>query len=198
MKIYVDVMIRSQFFLLCQFQKLFSSWSQATDLSKENDLQECNSFTTVKTAAELLFQSHLPMWFVANCSSMLSLESTNGVAMIPALFLTEKEKIEDSIQKMREHHFVLSYMRRFKGRFNDLYAAANFLTDTIELKSNSMASTFAVGLSFTIASLTSLPATMFLTAMITWTPRRARTRAVSVPMPLEAPTGHDSKHISVE
>lgn len=31
------------------------------------------------------------MWFVANCSSMLSVESMKGVAMIPALLLTTKK-----------------------------------------------------------------------------------------------------------
>lgn len=31
------------------------------------------------------------MWFVANCSSMLSLEIMNGVAMSPALLLTTKK-----------------------------------------------------------------------------------------------------------
>jgi hypothetical protein len=50
-----------------------------------------------------------------------------------------------------------------------------------------MASTLAEGISLTIASLTSLPAAIFLTPIITWTPRNARTRAVSVPIPLDAP-----------
>ena len=50
-----------------------------------------------------------------------------------------------------------------------------------------MTSTLAAGISLTIASLTSLPEAMFLTPMITWTPRKARTRAVSVPIPLDAP-----------
>ena len=31
------------------------------------------------------------MWFVANCSSMLSLESMKGVAIIPALLLAIKK-----------------------------------------------------------------------------------------------------------
>ena len=34
----------------------------------------------------------LPIWFVANCSSMLSFDKMNGVAMTPALLLAEKEK----------------------------------------------------------------------------------------------------------
>lgn len=37
---------------------------------------------------------NIPKWFVANCSSMLSLESMNGVAITPALLLkTEKTKL---------------------------------------------------------------------------------------------------------
>lgn len=32
------------------------------------------------------------MWFVANCSSILSLESMNGVAMIPALLLITRKQ----------------------------------------------------------------------------------------------------------
>ena len=35
-----------------------------------------------------------PMWFVANCSSILSLESLNGVAMIPALLLRTAKEID--------------------------------------------------------------------------------------------------------
>lgn len=37
---------------------------------------------------------NIPKWFVANCSSMLSLESMNVVAITPALLLkTEKTKL---------------------------------------------------------------------------------------------------------
>lgn len=50
-----------------------------------------------------------------------------------------------------------------------------------------MASIFAEGFSLTMASLTFLPASIFLTPIMTWTPRNARTRAVSEPMPLDAP-----------
>ena len=75
----------------------------------------------------------------------------------------------------------------FRERLEDLKSDANFLTDDSELRSNSMASTLALEISFTIASLTSFPAAMFLMAMITWTPRNARTRVVSVPIPLDAP-----------
>lgn len=75
----------------------------------------------------------------------------------------------------------------FNGKPEALKSFANFLTDVIELRSNSMASTLAEGISFTIASLTSLPAAIFLTAIITWTPRNASTLEVSVPIPLDAP-----------
>lgn len=61
-----------------------------------------------------------------------------------------------------------------------------------------MASTLAEGISLTIASLTSLPAAIFLTAIITWTPRKARTRAVSVPMPLDAPMTMSKQQIKNE
>jgi hypothetical protein len=78
-------------------------------------------------------------------------------------------------------------MRMLSGRPEELNPAANFLTDAIELRSNSIASIFAVGFPLIIASLTSRPAVIFLTPITTWTPRKARTRAVSVPIPLDAP-----------
>lgn len=80
-----------------------------------------------------------------------------------------------------------SYMRRLSGRPEDLKSDAKLFTDAKELRSSSMVSSLADGICFRIASLTSLPADVFLTAITTWTPRSARTRAVSVPRPLEAP-----------
>ena len=70
-----------------------------------------------------------------------------------------------------------SYMRRFNGRLVELYSDPNFLTDAIELRSNSITSTLAVGISLTITPFTSLPAAIFLTPIMTWTPRNARTRS---------------------
>lgn len=58
-------------------------------------------------------------------------------------------------------------MRRFRGRPEELKSDAKFLTDAIELRSNFMASIFAVGISFIIASLTSFPADVFLTPITT-------------------------------
>jgi hypothetical protein len=50
-----------------------------------------------------------------------------------------------------------------------------------------MTSISALGISLSIASLPFLPASRFRTAITTWTPRSARTRVVSAPMPLDAP-----------
>lgn len=80
-------------------------------------------------------------------------------------------------------------MRRLRGRPEEINSVANFLTDAMELRSNSITSTFAVGISFSISSFTLIPVIVFLTAITTWTPRNARTRAVSAPIPLDAP-GH--------
>ena len=75
----------------------------------------------------------------------------------------------------------------FSGNPLESYCAANFLTDAKELRSNSMTSILALWISLSIASLTLFPASMFLTAITTWTPRNASTRDVSWPRPLEAP-----------
>lgn len=75
----------------------------------------------------------------------------------------------------------------FRGRPEALKSDAKFLTDENELRSKSMTSSLAVGISLIIASLTSLPAETFLTAITTWTQRNASTRVVSVPIPLDAP-----------
>lgn len=78
-------------------------------------------------------------------------------------------------------------MRMFSGRPEELKLVANFLTDAIELRSNSRALIFAHGFSLAIFPWTSLPASMFLTPITTLTPRNARTLAVSKPIPLDAP-----------
>jgi len=58
-------------------------------------------------------------------------------------------------------------MRMFNGRAEELNSDANFLTDAIELKSNSITSTLALGISLSISSLTIFPALIFLTPIIT-------------------------------
>lgn len=81
-----------------------------------------------------------------------------------------------------------TYIRILRGRFNALNSEANFRTDAIEQRSNSMTSIIAEGISFNIASLTTLPLETFRTAITTCTPLSASTRAVSIPIPLDAPT----------
>jgi len=78
-------------------------------------------------------------------------------------------------------------MRIFSGKPEELYLDANSRTEDIEQRSSSITSTLALGISLCISSLTLLPESTFLTAITTWTPRKARTRAVSVPIPLDAP-----------
>ena len=78
-------------------------------------------------------------------------------------------------------------MRRFSGQPDELNSKANFLTEAIELRSNSITSIFADGISFAIVCFMSLDNVVFLTPIITWTPRSASTRAVSAPIPLVAP-----------
>lgn len=80
-----------------------------------------------------------------------------------------------------------AYTRMFRGRFRALKFSANLLTDDIELRSRSSISIFAAGTCLAISSLTRAPADEFLTPITTCTPRIARTRHVSAPIPLEAP-----------
>lgn len=142
------------------------------------------------------------MWLVANCNSILSLESLNSVAMIPALLLKERGKRErkqnfsmigywDKRKRTASNAiawvFAVSYTSIFRGRPQVLNSKANFLTDSMELRSSSITSNFALELSLIIASLICLAALTSLIPITTWTPRNASTRAVSAPMPLVAP-----------
>lgn len=79
-------------------------------------------------------------------------------------------------------------MSILSGRFIALKSEANFLTEAMEVRSSSSTSICALGISFNISFFTVAPADTFLTAITTWAPRSARTRAVSVPIPLDAPT----------
>lgn len=78
-------------------------------------------------------------------------------------------------------------MRMFKGRPEEIYSEANLLTDASELRSISMTSIVALGASASICSLTLFPALTFLTPITMCTPRKARARAVSIPIPFDAP-----------
>ena len=88
---------------------------------------------------------------------------------------------------MRPDKNSISYISMFKGRPDEQYSVANFLTDARELRSNSITSILALGVSLIILSLTFVPVSVFLTAITTCTPCKASTRAVSAPIPLEAP-----------
>lgn len=87
-------------------------------------------------------------------------------------------------------------MRIFKGRPKEMNSAAKLLTDSKELRSNSMTSTLAVGISSSIVSLTFLPLSVLRTAITTCTPCNAKTRAVSLPIPLVAPEYTQNDHVA--
>ncbi len=55
-----------------------------------NTLQETDYCSLKYRSKELM--SNIPKWLVANCSSILSWESLNGVAITPALLLTNKQQ----------------------------------------------------------------------------------------------------------
>lgn len=107
-------MIHSQSFPLSCFYVQFSSYCQATDGWEESDLK-INSkdseaindevyLTQLKT-----YERKIPRWLVANCSSILSLESMNGVIIIPALFLNTNQKYHSIIsctKKKEENMYV--------------------------------------------------------------------------------------------
>ena len=60
-------------------------------------------------------------------------------------------------------------------------------TEAMDERSSSMTSSLASGAWARTASLTAWAAGRLLTAMTTWAPRSASVRAVSAPMPLDAP-----------
>ena len=78
-------------------------------------------------------------------------------------------------------------MRMLRGRLRDWNSEANLLTEDMELRSSSSTSTLAPGIFAAMASWAARPAETLRTAMTTCTPRIARTRSVSSPMPLDAP-----------
>jgi hypothetical protein len=78
-------------------------------------------------------------------------------------------------------------MRMLRGSLRESNSEANLLTEAMELRSSSRTSILASGVLATMASLAMSPAETLRTAMTTRTPRSARTRAVSSPMPLVAP-----------
>lgn len=85
-----------------------------------------------------------------------------------------------------------------RGRLRESSSEANLLTESMELRSSSSTSTLAPGISAWTASLALKPAETLRTAITMRTPRSARTRAVSSPMPLDAPARVDSSTVSAE
>jgi len=75
----------------------------------------------------------------------------------------------------------------FRGSFIELNWSAKALTDLRELRSSFRTSMRAVGFFSMMVFLASDAASVFLTAMTTWAPLRAKTLEVSRPMPLAPP-----------
>ena len=73
------------------------------------------------------------------------------------------------------------------GRPLSLNSAATLRTEAMEERSSSITSSVAAGVSASTACRTVSAAARFLAAMTTCAPRAARTRAVSAPIPLDAP-----------
>lgn len=64
----------------------------------------CTIYQSLTMSINPKQKCNIPKWFVANCSSMLSLESMKGVAMIPALLLEIKMQKNHHVQ----HNFFKS------------------------------------------------------------------------------------------
>jgi len=75
----------------------------------------------------------------------------------------------------------------FRGSFIELNWSAKALTDLRELRSSFRTSIRAVGFFSKMVFLASDAASVFLAAMMTWAPLRAKTLDVSRPMPLAPP-----------
>jgi len=79
-------------------------------------------------------------------------------------------------------------MSMFRGRFRALKSSTNLRIDAKEDKSNGMTSTIAFGVSSKNLCFISSPSFVLRTAIITCAPFFANTLAVSLPIPLVAPT----------
>lgn len=74
-----------------------------------------------------------------------------------------------------------------RGRPMEMYSFANFLTDSSELTSSCITSMVALAQPFIMFSLHFVADSTFLAAIITCTPLKASTRALSRPIPLVGP-----------
>ena len=98
----------------------------------------------------------------------------------------EDQKYHACTKNQRERE--RDHIKRFRGRLRALKLSTNALMDFIEQRSSFRTSTWAASLSLRISCLASFAASMFLAAMTTWAFRRAKTLAVSKPIPLAPPT----------
>lgn len=80
-----------------------------------------------------------------------------------------------------------TYIKMLRGRSRARKFSTNDLTDFTEQRSSFIMSTRADSLSCSIICLASFAESMFLAAMMTCAFRRAKTRAVSKPIPLAPP-----------
>lgn len=81
----------------------------------------------------------------------------------------------------------LNYIKMLRGRLSARKLSANALTDFNELRSSFRISMCAALFSFKMCCLASFAVSMFLAAIMTWAFLRAKTLAVSNPMPLAPP-----------
>jgi hypothetical protein len=142
-----------------------------------------------------------PTWFVANCSSIPSSDNWYGQAIIPALFL-QRNMFQNSDyhgDEFRSRTAVLNseylepfrgdhtYMRMFRCLCDELKDCAKLRTELRELRSISMTCSLELGTWSARLSFTFWPLSSVLAGMITFAPLRARTLAVSFPIPFVAP-----------
>ena len=82
---------------------------------------------------------------------------------------------------------VYTYINIFKGVPIDMKLLQKSCTDCRELTSTCITWSLAYFISVRINLFAFSPASTFLTAITTFTPRKANTRVVSRPIPLDAP-----------
>lgn len=113
----------------------------------------------------------------------------------------KKSKPQNSLGDMIgcKYHYKKQhdYIKMLRGRPNERNLSAKALTDLSELRSSFKTSTLAVGVHCRMCRCTSSAAAMFLAAMMTWAPLRAKTLAVSAPIPLAPPGLHVDSKVNV-
>jgi len=90
----------------------------------------------------------------------------------------------------RERERERKHIKMLRGRESAMKLSTKVLTELIEQRSSFNMSTRADSFSCSITCLASFADSMFLAPIITWTFRRANTRAVSNPIPLAPPAFH--------